>query len=107
MFKVDFEEHFAPATEIGWRLSSKYWGKGYATEAARAVLDYAFNVLNIEQLVSFTTEKNVKSRRVMKKLGMTHNSVDDFDHPKLNNDSPLKPHVLYKKVNGTRYGILQ
>lgn len=96
LLTVGFNEHFTPATEIGWRLSSNYWGKGFATEAARAVLEYAFDVLNIESLVSFTTVDNLKSRRVMENLGMTHNTEDDFDHPKLDVNSPLRRHVLYR-----------
>ncbi|BCZ97697.1 GNAT family N-acetyltransferase [Legionella pneumophila serogroup 1] len=91
-----FEAHFTPTVEIGWRLSSKHWNKGYATEGAKAVLHYAFTELNLPQIVSFTTVNNQASRRVMEKIGLRHNSLDDFDHPKLENDSPLKRHVLYR-----------
>lgn len=58
LFVADFEAHFTPATEIGWRLSSKHWGKGFATEGAKAVLDYAFRKLKIPEIVSFTAELN-------------------------------------------------
>lgn len=91
-----FEAHFTPAVEIGWRLSSKYWNQGYATEGALAVLHYAFTVLQIPEIVSFTVVNNHASRRVMEKIGLKHNPDDDFDHPKLDQDSPLKRHVLYR-----------
>lgn len=91
-----FEAHFTPAVEIGWRLSSKYWNQGYATEGARAVLHYAFTVLQIPEIVSFTVVNNYASRRVMEKIGLKHNPDDDFDHPKLALDSPLSRHVLYR-----------
>lgn len=92
----DLDVPFNPSTEIGWRLSSKYWGKGYATEGAKAVLDYAFSVLDLPEVVSFTVEANTPSRRVMEKIGLKHNPDDDFDHPKLDVDSPLRRHVLYR-----------
>ena len=91
-----FEAHFTLAVELGWRLSSQYWGKGYATEAAKAVLHYAFTQLNLREVVSFTVVNNLASRRVMKKIGLHHNPEDDFDHPKLASDSPLQRHVLYR-----------
>lgn len=93
---ADFKAHFTPATEIGWRLSSKHWGKGFATEGAKAVLDYAFRELKIPEIVSFTAAGNAKSIRVMQKIGMQHNAGDDFDHPKLDDTSPFKRHVLYR-----------
>ncbi len=93
---ASFEAHFTPAVEIGWRLDSKCWGKGYATEAAKAVIDLAFITLKLEEVVSFTAENNIRSRRVMEKIGMQHNLCDDFDHPKLPKNSPLCRHVLYR-----------
>ena len=93
---TDFESHFTPATEIGWRLSSNHWGHGLATEGAKAVLDYAFRELNIPEIVSFTAAGNSKSIRVMQKIGLQHNERGDFDHPKLDDTSPLKRHVLYR-----------
>jgi RimJ/RimL family protein N-acetyltransferase len=91
-----FEAHFTPAVEIAWRLDSKYWGKGYATEAAKAIVNFAFTTLKLEEVVSFTVENNIRSRRVMEKIGMHHNPHDDFDHPKLQKNSPLCRHVLYR-----------
>lgn len=91
-----FEAHFTPAIEIGWRLSSQHWNKGFATEGAKAVLEHAFTDLNLEEVVSFTVVNNQPSRRVMEKIGMKRNPDDDFDHPKINKDNPLKRHVLYR-----------
>lgn len=84
-----------PIVEIGWRLSSQHWNKGYATEAAKAVLRYAFITLNLKEIISFTVMANIKSRRVMENIGLHHSVADDFNHPKLNEDSPLSKHVLY------------
>jgi len=94
--KSSFPAHFTPAVEIGWRLASEYWGKGYATEGAQAVLAYGFENLNLEEIVSFTAVQNMRSRRIMEKIGMHHDSKDDFDHPKLPEDHVLKRHVLYR-----------
>ncbi|MGA7860045.1 MAG: GNAT family N-acetyltransferase [Terracidiphilus sp.] len=82
--------------EIGWRLAFDYWGRGLATEGARAVLRYAFTQLNLTRLVSFTVPANLRSRRVMEKLGMVHDPRDDFDHPSLPQGHPLRRHVLYR-----------
>lgn len=95
-FVVSFESHFTPCVEIGWRLASDYWGHGYATEAARAVLRHCSEVLELKRLVAFTVPMNVRSRRVMEKIGMTHDPRDDFDHPKLPEGHPLRRHVLYR-----------
>lgn len=91
-----FDAHFTPCVEIGWRLAAEHWGRGLATEGARAVLHHAFNHLRIFEVVAFTTAGNLRSRRVMQKLGMTHNPLDDFHHPRLPIDHPLAAHVLYR-----------
>lgn len=91
-----WQAHFTPCVEIGWRIGSQYWGKGYATEAARAVLEYGFNIIGLPELVSFTVPQNIRSTGVMKKIGMTHDQADDFIHPKLPLDHPLSQHVLYR-----------
>lgn len=93
-----FEAHFTPCVEIGWRLAAEHWGKGLATEGARAVLDHAFNHLHLPEIVSFTATANTRSERVMQRLGMTHNPADDFDHPSLPEGHPLRRHVLYRKT---------
>jgi RimJ/RimL family protein N-acetyltransferase len=91
-----FNAPFMPAIEIGWRLSYENWGKGLATEAARAIINYAFTQLNLYEIVSFTVPANRRSRSVMEKIGMTYNQQDDFNHPNLSDDDPLKRHVLYR-----------
>ncbi|PCI75540.1 GNAT family N-acetyltransferase [Candidatus Aerophobetes bacterium] len=96
LLNVNFKAHFTPATEIGWRLASNQWGQGFATEGAKAVLDYAFKTLEIPEIVSFTATDNAPSKRVMEKIGLSRQKSDDFDHPKLNDNSPLKRHVLYR-----------
>jgi RimJ/RimL family protein N-acetyltransferase len=90
-----FEAHFTPAVEVGWRLARNAWGNGYATEAARAALAFGFEELKLDEIVSFTAAINERSRRVMERLGMTHEPSDDFDHPSVS-DGPLRRHVLYR-----------
>ena len=91
-----FETAFTPCVEIGWRLDAAHWGTGLATEASRAVLRHAFDVLRLDEIVSFTVPENLRSRRVMEKLGMSHDPRDDFDHPNLAEGHPLRRHVLYR-----------
>jgi ribosomal-protein-alanine N-acetyltransferase len=92
---VGFDAHFTPALEIGWRLARHGWGHGYATEAARAVVDHVRS-LGVEELVSFTVPANEPSWRVMERIGMTHDPADDFDHPRVPAGHPLEHHVLYR-----------
>ena len=99
LYTSTFEAHFTPAIEIAWRLSADHWGHGLATEGARAVLHHAFQNLNLPNLVSFTVPANLRSRRVMEKLGMTHDPSEDFDHPNLPEGHPLRRHVLYRISN--------
>jgi len=94
-----FQAHFTPAVEIGWRLAAHSWNKGYATEGSRAVIRFAFERLRLDSLVSFTVAQNRATRRVMEKLGMTHDPADDFDHPRLPEGHPLRRHVLYRLRN--------
>ncbi len=81
-------------TEVGWRLRREHWGNGYATEAAREALRYGFEELGLDEIVAFTTVSNAPSRRVMERIGMTHDPSRDFDHPNAP-AGPLKRHVLY------------
>jgi len=85
---------FTPCTEVGWRLARSAWGHGYATEAGRAALAAAFGPSGLDEVLSFTTVGNVRSRAVMERLGMTH--TQDFDHPLLPEGDPLRRHVLYR-----------
>ncbi|MGH3357751.1 MAG: GNAT family N-acetyltransferase [Nocardioidaceae bacterium] len=91
-----FDAHFTPAVEIGWRLAVPVWGNGYASEAARAALAYGFGSMGLSEVVSFTARSNVKSQAVMRRIGMTHDPADDFQHPALDAASPLRAHVLYR-----------
>ena len=91
-----FQAHFTPCVEIGWRLAPEHWGQGYATEGARAALAFGFGELGLGEIVSFTVPENVRSRRVMERLGMTRSAADDFEHPNLPEGHPLRPHVLYR-----------
>jgi RimJ/RimL family protein N-acetyltransferase len=91
-----FETHFTPCVEIGWRLSATHWGRGLATEGARAVVKHGFGELGLDEIVSFTVPENLRSRRVMERIGMTHDGSDDFDHPNLPEGHPLSRHVLYR-----------
>jgi len=94
-FKAPFNS-LIPAVEIGWRLGFNHWGKGYATEGAKAALEYGFKMLKLNEIVSFTASQNRASQRVMEKIGMHHHPVDDFDHPKLTKGHHLSRHVLYR-----------
>jgi RimJ/RimL family protein N-acetyltransferase len=90
------EAPFMPAIEIGWRLDAAFWGNGYASEAARAALAFAFGTLGLDEIVAFTNVGNVRSRRVMERIGMTYDPESDFEHPSVPAGSPLRPHVLYR-----------
>jgi RimJ/RimL family protein N-acetyltransferase len=91
-----FNAHFTPAAEVGWRLARSAWGKGYATEAGLASVAFGFRDVGLDEIVSFTSATNVRSRAVMKRIGMTHDPADDFDHPETEKTDPLRPHVLYR-----------
>ncbi|MHB1561056.1 MAG: GNAT family N-acetyltransferase [Isosphaeraceae bacterium] len=91
-----FEAPFTPCVEIGWRLTRRYWGRGYAIEAALAVLDFGFQERGLDEIVSFTAMGNVRSRAVMERIGMTRSPDEDFDHPALPEGHPLRRHVLYR-----------
>ena len=84
------------AVEVGWRLAKESWGNGYATEAARAAVDDGFDRLGLDEIVSFTAVDNIRSQRVMQKIGMTRNPAEDFDHPNIPVGHPLCRHVLYR-----------
>lgn len=94
-----FTAHFTPCVEIGWRLRREFWGRGIGLAAARLAEAHAFEVMRLPELVSFTTESNERSRRLMDRLGFTRDPREDFLHPGLPADHPLRPHVLYRKKN--------
>lgn len=95
-----FEAHFTtrlhPATEVGWRLARRAWGYGYASEAARAALGFGFREAGLSEIVSFTSPANARSEAVMRRVGMTHDAADDFDHPGLPAGHRLRRHALYR-----------
>ncbi len=91
-----FSAHFTPCIEIGWRIAPAYWGQGYAPEAAREILKDAFKRLKLPELVSFTAKANSNSIRVMRKLGMTRDPKEDFNHPLIEKNTRLAEHVLYR-----------
>jgi ribosomal-protein-alanine N-acetyltransferase len=99
-----FEAHFTPCIEVGWRLAYEHWGRGLASEAARAALEFGFSSLGLAEIVSFTTRTNQRSMRVMERIGMTRRPEDDFNHPALAEDHPLRRHVLYRTSPRRRPG---
>jgi RimJ/RimL family protein N-acetyltransferase len=94
-----FEAPFMPCVELGWRLRREYWGRGIAMRAARQAEAHAFQELRLPGLVSFTAAINSRSRRLMERLGFSRAAGEDFLHPSLDVDSPLRLHVLYRKTN--------
>ena len=95
---TNFETDFCPCIEIGWRLCENSWGRGYATEGARACLDYAFRQLQLPEIYSFTSLPNRRSERVMQKIGLQ--KIGEFDHPLVPAGHPLLRHVLYRAEKG-------
>lgn len=85
-----------PGLEISWRLHPDYWGRGYATEAAAAVLDHGFSDAGSPEIMSFTAAINVRSQALMRRLGLVRDESADFDHPRVRPDSRLRPHVVYR-----------
>jgi ribosomal-protein-alanine N-acetyltransferase len=99
--RVNFEEHFTPAVEVGWRLARPFWGNGYATEAAAAAVRFGFQQVDLDEIVSFTAASNEPSIRVMRRLGMRHDAAGDFNHPRVA-EGPLRRHVLYRLAKHPR-----
>ena len=99
LIRPPFTAHFTPCVEIGWRLATRFWGKGHATEAAREALNFGFNQLGLREIVSLTVPANHRSRAVMERLGMHRTPADDFDHPRVAEGHPLRRHVLYRIKN--------
>jgi RimJ/RimL family protein N-acetyltransferase len=91
-----FRTDFTPAVEIGWRFARDEWGNGYATEAAKAALDFGFEQADLEEVLSWTIPANDRSQRVMSRLGMKRAPELDFDHPRLLDDDRLRRHVVYR-----------
>ena len=96
-----FDADFMPCVEVGWRLAAEHWGRGYAPEAALAALHHGFDVVGLDEIVSFTWVGNTKSRRVMEKIGLEERF--EFDHPTLPGHR-LERHVLYAQRADQRSG---
>lgn len=96
IWQPGFTAHFTPCTEVGWRLAFEAWGNGYATESAEAALAYGFDALGLTEIVAYTAPDNLRSRRVMERLGMSHDPADDFERPPLTEGDAARPHVLYR-----------
>jgi RimJ/RimL family protein N-acetyltransferase len=94
--RTEFDAGFIPGIEVAWRLVFDHWGKGYATEAARAVIRDGFERLGLDEIVGVTTPDNARSRRVMDRLGMRHSPDDTFEHPRVPEGDPLRLHVVYR-----------
>jgi ribosomal-protein-alanine N-acetyltransferase len=95
LMKPAFEAPFTPCVEVGWRLAVEHWGHGYATEGAQAALAHGFEALGLDEIVSMTVMANVRSWRVMQRLGMARDP-DDFDHPRVPEGHPVRRHILYR-----------
>jgi RimJ/RimL family protein N-acetyltransferase len=91
------EEIPVAGVELGWRLARPAWGHGYATEAARAALAHGFDILGLPEVVAVTMARNLRSRAVMQRIGMTTDPAEDFDDPDVG-EGPLRRHVVYRKL---------
>ncbi|MGJ7489758.1 GNAT family N-acetyltransferase [Variovorax sp. ZT4R33] len=96
LLRVGYQAAFTPAVEVGWRLARRFWGQGYAPEAARAAIGFGFGRLGLQEIVANTVPGNRNSRRVMEKLGMSTDPADDFDHPLVPPGHALRRQVLYR-----------
>lgn len=96
LLNVSFQAHFTPAVEIAWRMAPALWGKGYATEAAACAIRYGFRTLALQEIVSFAVPANLRSIAVMQRLGMHSDIREDFPHPLLPPQHPLRQHRLYR-----------
>ncbi|MCP4182541.1 MAG: GNAT family N-acetyltransferase [Hyphomicrobiales bacterium] len=98
--KVNFEAKFTPATEIGWRIMTPHWRKGYALEAATALIQHGFDDLGLEEVVAFAVKDNTASISLMQRLGMQAFPDLDFDTPGISDkQSHLRKHVFYRLSN--------
>ena len=101
LHRVSFDAAFTPAVEVGWRLDRDHWGQGFATEAAREAVRYGVEEVGLDEVVSFTTPGNVRSWKVMERLGMVRDPSSDFEHPNLPVGHGLRHHILYRFPSGS------
>jgi ribosomal-protein-alanine N-acetyltransferase len=97
--RYDFDRGIVPGVEVAWRLAFSEWGHGYATEAARAVIEHGFSELGLHEIIGVASEGNLRSRRVMHRLHMIHAPRDTFEHPLLPEGDALRTHVVYRLKN--------
>jgi RimJ/RimL family protein N-acetyltransferase len=93
---VTFASPVQGEIEVGWRLARSAWGQGFASEAARAAVAYGFGTAGLAGIMSMTAAVNVRSRRVMERIGMRYDPASDFQHPKIPEGHPLRSHVVYR-----------
>jgi len=98
--KIPFETTIDPPFEIGWRFAREHWGCGYASEGGARLLRFAFEELDRREVVAMTAAINVRSQAVMRRLGMTHDPAESFEHPRIAVGDRLRPHVLFRKRRG-------
>jgi len=96
LHRVPFNAAFTPAVEVGWRVAREQWGHGFVTEAARVSVRYGLDHVGLDEIVSFTTRGNVRSWKVMERLGMVRDPDSDFEHPNVPVGHRLRPHVFYR-----------
>lgn len=94
LLNIPWQARFTPAVEVGWRIAPGHRRRGFAEEAARTALDFAFATLRLEEVVAFTVEANEPSWRLMERLGMKPDG--HFDHPRLPEGHPMRRHLLYR-----------
>lgn len=94
--RINYAAHFTPTVEIGYRLAHSYWGQGFATEAAQAIADFAFDQIGLYEIVATAGKANAASCRVMTRIGMKHDPAEDFDHPLVPEGNALKRQSLYR-----------
>jgi RimJ/RimL family protein N-acetyltransferase len=94
--RFDLDRGIVDSVEVAWRLAFEHWHQGYATEAARAVIEHGFSSLGLGEIIGVTSAKNARSRRVMDRLGMQHALRESFEHPRLSPGDPLRTHVVYR-----------
>ena len=96
LVRDDFDRGVVPGIEVAWHLAFGHWHRGYASEAARAVIEQGFTRFNLPEVIAVTSVDNARSRRVMDRIGMLHSPEEDFDHPLLSESDALRRHVVYR-----------
>jgi len=96
LHRVPFDAPFTPAVEVGWRLAREHWGYGFVTEAARSAVRFGLEEVGLDEIVSFTNPDNVRSWKVMERLGMIRDPSSDFEHPNVPTGHWLRPHIFYR-----------